>query len=429
MGRKTTVSPSAKADDKIKRRGHPSTKIREMRILHSPRLPFRKSPEMNFMFTMILGAAVYGGATLGECYYAANKIKDGNIESWVQAFNELAVHVERQGRLALSTGHRSSARDAFFRAANYYWAAAKYTVHRHPGYKSLWQKSRNCMRQALILLDIPGEAVHIPYYGRMLPGYFLRARSSSQPRSTLIAVSGFDSTAEELYFIIGAGATRRGYNVLVFEGPGQRGVMRLYDDLPFRPDYEDPIRAAVDYALSRPEVDAERLVLFGFGFGGHLVLRGAAYDQRVKALIADTPLPDFGEIMWACFPPFMLCLPPSLLNQVTAVRLKVTASTKRVWAENAFQALGVTTISDYLTRMKAFKFTEPERITCPTLCFISEGEGAAAIFRVREFYNALRCPKRLHIFTAHDGAEAHGRLNNIVALNNVVCDWLDETLS
>ena len=76
-------------------------------------------------------------------------------------------------------------------------------------------------------MDLPLEVVNIPYEnGKSLPGYFLKADASDEPRPTLMSVGGGDSLAEELYFWGGgAAALQRGYNALLFEIPGQRGAM------------------------------------------------------------------------------------------------------------------------------------------------------------------------------------------------------------
>ena len=53
------------------------------------------------------------------------------------------------------------------------------------------------------------------------------------------------------------------------------------------------IRAALDYAETRPELDAQRIGIFGSGGtgGGHAVVV-AALDERVKAAIAQVPVAD-----------------------------------------------------------------------------------------------------------------------------------------
>src|SRR5262249_46269828 len=127
--------------------------------------------------------------------------------------------------------------------------------------------------------------VRIPYEGTTLPGYFYRVDESGVPRPTLLSLGGFDSTGEELYFFAAGAALQRGYNVLTFEGPGQGEPLRV-QGLRARPDYEVPVRAAVDYLLTRPEVDPERIALMGSSLGGYYAPRAAAFEPRVKALIS-----------------------------------------------------------------------------------------------------------------------------------------------
>src|SRR6516164_9377711 len=86
------------------------------------------------------------------------------------------------------------------------------------------------------------EVIQIPFEGVWLPGYFLQpAATGARPRKTVIALTGFDGTAEELYFQTGQAALGRGWNVLIAEGPGQTGFLRFHPNVAFRPDYERPV--------------------------------------------------------------------------------------------------------------------------------------------------------------------------------------------
>jgi dipeptidyl aminopeptidase/acylaminoacyl peptidase len=99
----------------------------------------------------------------------------------------------------------------------------------------------------------------------------------------VVTVAGYDSPVEEYYAFNVVGGTRRGYAVLMVDGPGQGSA--LYDKgLVFRPDYEAVFAAILDVAAERPDVDRERMVLSGRSFGGYLAPRGVAlsrYDQVV----------------------------------------------------------------------------------------------------------------------------------------------------
>ncbi|MEU9978895.1 hypothetical protein [Streptomyces sp. NPDC051014] len=122
-------------------------------------------------------------------------------------------------------------------------------------------------------MDTPVEAVQIPFKGGSLPGYFFLADDSGgAPRLTVILTSGFDSTLEEAYFVVGAAARRRGYNVPAYDGPGQGASLRE-QRLFLRPDWEAVVTPVVGYALTRPEVASGRMVLMDYSLGGYLTAR------------------------------------------------------------------------------------------------------------------------------------------------------------
>src|SRR5262249_14187930 len=155
------------------------------------------------------------------------------------------------------TGNRVSARDAFLRASNYYRMAVFYARHTEARHTRLWQRSRDCFHQMIALNDTSIECVEIDFENAGLPGYFVTGGDAARP--TLIALGGLASTMEELYGWIGAVAPAHGWNCLMFEGPGQWAALKTNPGLTFRPDYENPVGAVVDYLLTRPDVDACRL--------------------------------------------------------------------------------------------------------------------------------------------------------------------------
>ena len=118
------------------------------------------------------------------------------------------------------------------------------------------------------------------------------------PRPTVMILGGGDTTCEELfYWGGGAAAVRRAKNAFLWEGPGQVGAYALDPELTYRPDWEVPTRYAVDYVLSRGDVDAERLALTGHSMGGYFAPRAAAYEKRITAVIANSLLPELKSIL------------------------------------------------------------------------------------------------------------------------------------
>src|SRR5262249_5767888 len=80
---------------------------------------------------------------------------------------------------------------------------------------------------------------------------------------------------------------------LVFDGPGQ-GEAEY--DFAIRGDYEVPARAAVDYVVTRHDLDASRIGLWGVSLGGYYAPRAAAFDTRIKACVSLSGPFDWGEV-------------------------------------------------------------------------------------------------------------------------------------
>ncbi len=241
----------------------------------------------SFELLRAIGYTVYEGADIGECLSTAARIQEGDFERWYTEWTATADRVRVVADTCLTRGHTVSARKAYLRASNYY-RTAEFFLHTNPNdprILSTWGKSRHCFREATYLFAFPCEAIEIPYEGTTLPGYFYRADTSDTPRPTLLFHGGFDSTVEELYFAGAAAALEHGYNCLTFDGPGQGRVIRQ-QHMPFRPDWEAVVTPVVDYAVSRPEVDPERLALMGMSQGGYFAPRAAAFEHRLHALIA-----------------------------------------------------------------------------------------------------------------------------------------------
>jgi pimeloyl-ACP methyl ester carboxylesterase len=389
----------------------------------SIRLNFFEDEEFDFQLIRAMGAHYHGGASIGECLNTASRIKSGNTRSWAEEWAATAALVQSQAEEFLQNGQNVSAREAFLRASMYYRSAEYYGFFSEPDRRENWENSRKCFRNAGSLLDTPFETIDIPFEDMLLPGYFMRPSDDGKRRPTLLIMGGFDSTGEELYFQAGAGTISRDYNALIFEGPGQAGPIHLYPDKPFRPDYEAPVSAAVDYALSRSEVDKDRLALIGFSLGGYFASRAIVYEKRIKACIPNSPIRD----VYGYFSGFIEMLGQIEPSEYDAVFKKFPMAR---WAVETFtRRFGEKTISDVLERMKDFNILGLEKdITCPTLTLIGEGEGPEALDQAQRFYERVADPKSMHIFTVQEGAESHCQVSNLGLMNAVVFDWLDEIL-
>ncbi|MCF8032892.1 MAG: alpha/beta fold hydrolase [Desulfarculaceae bacterium] len=385
----------------------------------------------DFELRRILGYALSGGADLNESLAAAHAIKQGDGDSWYEAWFSLAQRVRAQGEASLARGHRVSAREALLRASAYY-RPADFFLHGNPKDPRIlrsWKLSRDTFRQAARLMDHPVEVVSIPYQGTTLPGYFLRPDASDRARKTLIVQTGFDGTGEELYFEVAFFALPRGYNVLIFEGPGQGGVIRA-QGLFFRPDWEKVVTPVVDWALSRPEVDPKRLALMGLSMGGYMVARAAAHEHRLTALVAN---PGVLDMMAGRRPTPKqwreMKSDPGMSNKI--MRQRMAQSIGFRWlVDNGMYTMGVDTPLKFMEQLSRYRLTPAQaaRIRATSLVIASRGDHLMPYEGQKGLYDAMTCPKTLMEFTAAQDATPHCQMGAMALSNQRIFDWLDQTL-
>jgi hypothetical protein len=385
----------------------------------------------NFEFQLaraISQAGGYGdGSAAGESFSTARRVPDGDVETWAAEWSKTAERVEEIARNCLKGGHIVSAREAFLRAS-VYWRTSSFYIYIDEAERMLevYERVRSCFREATQLFNPEIETVSFEYEnGKTLPGYFMHADGADGPRPTVMIMGGGDTVLEEHFFHGGAAAVRRGYNAFLWEGPGQQGVFTADRDLTFRPDWEVPTRHAVDYALSRPEVDGDKLALAGVSLGGYLAPRAVAFEKRISAIIANCILPDLRSVIMA-----ILSLDPTEpYGEDVGDKIDLSEPMKKHIVTNFSARLGIpgqppSALLDLLSKYN-LNGLEGE-ITCPLLQVRSEGEGPMFNRMASEFFEKLTGPKTERVVTALDGGEAHCQINNPSLKNQIELDWLDD---
>ncbi len=400
-------------------------------------------PEFAFELKRTLAAAYAGEADIGECLATASRIKEGDFESWYAEWKKTADHFRAAGDESRAKGHTVTAREAYYRAATYY-RTAEFFLHGNasdPHIVLTWMKSRDAFRDALALDTVPYMIVSIPYGNTTLPGYFYMVDNSGKPRPLLIVQTGFDGCQEELHPYAVDGI-KRGYNVLTFEGPGQGEVIRI-QHIPFRADWENVITPVVDYAVSRPDVDKDRIALWGISLGGYLAPRGAAYEPRIAALIADGGTYDVGQNLLAGMKrnggpganltekelQEWLRSDPKEFND--AIRGAMAKDTGTRWLnENGMFVFNVSSPAQFWAKWMDFSLEgRVEKIRCPTLV----GAGAADHFdpgavQAQQLHDHLTCDKELMVYSDEFGAGSHCQLGAFAQSFAGKFDWLDEKM-
>lgn len=392
-----------------------------------------RDDEFNYQLIRTLGVADYGGSTVGECLAVVAEIADGSPESWATAFEGLAERVEERGRSCLSAGRRVSARDHLLRASTYYRTAEYYAAGTSGGALRAGERSLACFSDASALLDPPVERVEIPFEGGSLPGYLVGPAANGADeggRPTLVGVGGFDSSAEELYFHLGAPGAERGWNVFVFDGPGQLGCMRANPAMTFRPDYEVPLAAVLDELEGRPDVAADRLALTGESFGSYFAARAAASDPRVGALVANPPVVDMSRYMEAWVGTDVYRMVRDIRPEDVAGVPEDLMPRQMQWGIEAIcTRFGVPSFHAWRDAMAAYRLGDRcGDIRCPVLALVGEREGPEPIAQFESFVAGVSGPVTPVVFRPADGTSTHCQSDNIRLSAQVIFDWLDGQL-
>jgi dienelactone hydrolase len=223
---------------------------------------------------------VANGVDLNDFQRVTRRIE--RWDDWCDEWSACGAMYAAMGEEAEDRGNYASAAQHLFHAAMAYHFGKFLFVHRPDALRIAHDHTVRCYRKALPYFDLPGERVAIPYAdGDTLYGVLRRPWHAPRP-PVVILIPGLDSVKEELHGY-GDDFLRRGMAVLAIDGPGQ-GEMEFTH--PMRFDYEVPIRHAIDYLEGRPDVDAARIGLLGVSLGGYYAPRAAAFEPRVKAVIA-----------------------------------------------------------------------------------------------------------------------------------------------
>ena len=282
-----------------------------------------------FRFMRALMAIETGGAEESECFLALERIKNKNDRSWIREWAALAEKVSQLAEKAMQAGQTVTARQAYMRACTYYQVAM---FSLSPADKRLFEyltASRELFHRAAKLFTPQIEAVDIPFGNYRLPAYFVSGGTSKQP--TLIVINGGDSSNEEMFHWIGMAAAERNWNCLLFEGPGQWSALQLNPGMVLRIEYEEPVKAVIDYLVQRNDVDPQKIALYGLSMSSLLAARVAAFEKRICACVLNGgPVVDVNQAWEAVRPPWVRKTIPGVWDFIFGLLAKNKPSVRRV---------------------------------------------------------------------------------------------------
>ncbi len=388
--------------------------------------------------TWPLGFIPYGGPDFGEIAAVAKAVGNGGADAYYAAWAAAGDRRASEAAAADKAGHVESARELYLKASVFYADAFHplYGAPVDPRVVSAFRRQRDALDKGLALFDPPIRPRAIPFEGKTMPAYVIPAAGfAGRPRPTIIFTNGYDGTITDMLFASAIAASRRRYHSIVFDGPGQGGML-IEQGVPLRPDWETVVAAVVDFALTLPDVDPKRIVLSGWSLGGYLAPRAASGEHRLAACIAD-------PAQWAVpdlFRPLALVMGASreaaadlrqlddALVQKLESMLAANAGMRWKVVQRGFWVNGQANLRDYLADVERYTLAgRAEAIRCPTFLAVAENDPLSA--GAQRLYDALTCPKTMVKFAAAEGAGDHCEMLNRSALNRATLDWLDEILA
>lgn len=223
---------------------------------------------------------------MNRCYNFSNDdemlAEMRKVSPRIHGCGEFITEFENLYRRSLESGR-------ILRAAHYLRMAEFYMTPDNP-------KKDEYRKQFIFLMrehyNINDDLHHlVPYEGGVMSAYRF---TPENPKGTFVMFGGFDSYAEEMFKTILA-MKSAGFDVVFFDGPGQ-GATLEDSHIPMTHEWEKPVKSILDY------FHLDNVTLIGVSLGGCLVMRAAAYDKRVKRVVADDVCTDFFETLLRQFP-------------------------------------------------------------------------------------------------------------------------------
>lgn len=266
----------------------------------------------------------------------------------------------------------------------------------------------------------------VPYEGVELPVMF--AKASGERKGILLLHGGNDSYIEEFFFTMLYFA-EQGYDTYLFEGPGQGGVMRVQGKH-FTHEWEKPVKAVLDY------LKLENVTIIGASLGGMLAPRAAAFDDRIKKVIAWSVFTNFYQVLLGTRPKKVqritdFCMKHKLdfvINGLIGAKIKKGDELVKWGFLHGMYAYDAKTPYEYLKKMDRYQIYDiAPRVKQDILIIGATKDHLIDYGSVGEEINAFVNARSItvRIFTEQEQGEAHCNLGNLKLCYDTMLNWLE----
>lgn len=360
--------------------------------------------EANFNF-QLNRTLIWGAGDLQELRAIAPKIH--TTEDWVREMSILAEKAESDQQIPKAIG--------------YYRMSEFFEADENPDKARLYTKSKSLFYnyyQEIFKQSIKRDEV--AYENGKLPVWI--GLPETEILDTVILHGGNDSYMEEFLPVVQY-LMSRGIAVYLFDGPGQGGALRE-SGIHYTHEWEKPIKTLLDaYQL-------DDVTLIGMSLGGMLAPRAAAFEDRIKRVVAWGIMPDFYDVVLSKVPQELRVLmdleEKEKVNMLVQKRMETDPLIK--WAiQHGMFSMNVETPYDYIKRTRKFEMESiGSRITQDFLLLGSNEDHFIPVELYKRVIDALPNVKSLtyKMYTKSDAAENHCNIGNTELVLEDSVHWI-----
>ena len=366
------------------------------------------------------------GADTAEVLETIKRIRAGDAQGWFRAWSDTG---DRVARLAAGTTDRVAKGRALLRAHNYYRTAEFFLPIEDAKRPVSAAKNIQSFYTGLDALGVVYQRIKVPYgAGHHLEAVYYPAAEGGARRPLIVLGGGFDSTLEELYFVLVKDAYEHGYAVLTYDGPGQGSVLRD-QGLKFTHEWEKPVKAVIDTYLAH-HARPQKMVLVGMSLGGYLAPRAAAFDERFDGVVAYDVWFDWGATGLRYVPAAAFWLHNhgfgALVDRMAQV--KAALSPGFAWASNnGMWTLGTKHPLDTITEMQKFTLAGvAQRIRCDVLILAGTEDHFVPFEQIVQLQKALTSARSIttRIYDRASGGAEHCQFGAQTLWHADFFDWM-----
>ncbi len=339
-----------------------------------------------------------------------------NASSTILSYNDLIKSFVELGEISLR-------KKETLKAAYYFRGAEFYLPESHPNKQELRKQFITLVRDFYGITK--DQHYMIPYDNGFLSAYRI---SPERPKGTIVIFGGFDSYVEEL-FMMTMVFIDAGYDVICFDGPGQGSALEDYR-IPMSHKWERPAKSILDY------FELNDVTLIGVSLGGYLSLRAAAYEKRVKRVIAYDVLMDFYDVLTNQLEPefreiFNDMIAQEKAEEINEVLKKLMGNSLMLeWGiMQGMHITGSNSPYDFFQNILAYN-TESfsHLITQDVLLLAGQNDHYVPI---KQFTNQISALTKVHsltarMFTSKESADTHCQIGNLGLATEVILNWINQ---